>query len=311
MNQPRVRRFYHLCLWSLLAAGAASAAMPAETPAIPPMPNPPGFEFYFAAEGDGGGIFHFDATGGVRKICDAPMSRDVRLLPNGNLLFPYNKDYDSKKGDNTSGVKEADPSGKIVFHFQTTGQVFSCDRAADGTTLVGAASQGKILFVNPSGEFVRAISVSNKPGHSCMRHVRALPGGNFIVAEESASAVREYDAAGRIVHDWKIPFPPFSIERSTNGHTRVSGKTGLVELDANGKIVWQIESRNFPMIGIRWCAGFQSLEDGDVLVCNAGGRVPFIRLSRDGRVVWQSNSDAWPMPFGHGLACPAARAIVP
>jgi hypothetical protein len=286
---------------SVFASFQIAIACGVENPEVSQMPNPFGRELYFTSEGDGGWILRFDAAGRVVWSFATPMSRDLRVLPNGNLLFPYNENYDSKKHDNVSGVKEIDPTGRLVFQFQTTGQVFSCDRAADGLTLVGAASQGKILFVNLSGVVVRSFSVLNKPGHACMRHVRALPDGNCIVAEEIANAAREYDATGKMVRELKVPFPAFSTERGTNGHTLVSGRTGIVEFNAEGKIIWQLDAKDFPMLGIRWCAGFQSLENGDILLCNAGGKVPLIRFARDGRVVWQSNSDAWALPMGHGV----------
>lgn len=284
------------------ALSIIASATDIATPSLPPMPNPLGRELYFAAEGTGGGIMKLDASGKVVWQFASRMSRDVRILPGGNVLFPYNENYDSKKSDNASGVLEVDRKGDVVFSFRTTGQVFSCDRSADGLTLVGAASQGKILFVNSSAVVVRSVTVLNKPGHSCMRHVRALPDGACIVAEESANAAREYDATGKMVREFKVPFPAFSTERLANGHTLISGRTGIVECDAEGKIVWQIEARNFPNLGIRWCAGFQSLENGDILMCNAGGKIPLIRFTRDGRAAWQSNTEAWPLPMGHGVA---------
>ena len=54
------------------------------------------------------------------------MSRDIFRLPNGNILFSYNDGYNSGRQDNASGVKEVTPKGEVVFHFQTTGHVFSC-----------------------------------------------------------------------------------------------------------------------------------------------------------------------------------------
>lgn len=285
----------------LFLAARGPEALGAEVPAVPPVPNPFGRELYFAAEGEGGWLLKFDAQGRLAWSHATPMARDLRLLANGNLLFPYNEHYDSKKNDNASGVKEIDPAGRVVFHFRTTGQVFSCDRTADGLTLVGAASQGRILFVDAAGQVVRAVTVANKPGHACMRHVRALAGGGCLVAEESAQAAREYDPSGRMVREWKVPFPAFCAERQANGHTLVSGRTGIVDFDADGKSVWRIEAKDFPTLGIRWCAGFQPLETGDILMCNAGGKVPLVRFARDGRVVWQSNVEPWALPMGHAV----------
>ena len=44
------------------------------------------------------------------------------------FLFCYNRNYDSGKHDNPNGVMEVAPDKRVVFHFATTGQVWSCQR---------------------------------------------------------------------------------------------------------------------------------------------------------------------------------------
>ena len=87
----------------------------------------------------------------------AEMSRDAWCLPNGNVLFCYNNDYNSRSNNNPSGVMEVSPDKQVVFHFATTGQVWSCQRMADGNTLVGAASQGKLVVVSPDAKVIKEI----------------------------------------------------------------------------------------------------------------------------------------------------------
>lgn len=280
------------------SAGAAVAAIAAPLLAAD-APFPP---FLYAAEG-AGKILRYDKAGKVDWERDAAMSRDVWALPNDNVLFCYNDNYDSKRNDNPSGVMQVSRDGRPIFHFKTTGHVWSCQRLADGSTLVGASSQGKLLIVDEQGKVKREIQLINKPGHSCIRNARQIAGGHFLVAEESARSVREYDEHGKLARELPVAFAPYSAIRLKDGVTLACGQQTLVLLDDKGKIAWQVEGKNLPQLGIRWFAGVQVLPDGSIFVCNAGGKVTFFTLGRDGKVLWQSNpGDARsPFPMGHGV----------
>ena len=248
----------------------------------------------------------YNSAGKVTWEYPAEMSRDVWRLPNGNILFTYNRDYQSSRHDNPSGAMEITPEGNIVFDFKTTGPVWSCCRLANGRTLIGAASQGRILTVDARGALVKSIQLKSAPGHACLRHVRSTPDGMILVAEESAHAVREYTPEGAMVREIPVPFPPFSVQRFSNGNTLISGQTQIVEIDARDRTVWQLKNTDVPEMGVRWFAGFQVLENGDLLVCNAGGKVPLFRVTRKSPpcITWRI-PDHLKLPVGHGLAlCP-------
>ena len=253
----------------------------------------------YAAEG-ARKIIRYDSDGKVAWEYPAEMSRDVWALPNGNALFCFNRQYDGGKHDNPSGVMEVTPDQKVVLSFSTTGQVWSCQRMADGNTLVGAASQGKLLVINPEAKIIKSIQVLNPPGHSCLRNARQLENGHFLVAEESAHAAREYSAEGKLVRDIKLAFAPYSVVRLENGHTVICGEQTIIELDPSDKIVWSMKGEDLPELGIRWFAGIQVLPNKNLFVCNAGGKVPFLEISPDKRVVWQSPSSLT-IPLGHGI----------
>jgi hypothetical protein len=112
----------------------------------------------YAAEG-AEKIIRYGTDGKVAWEYPAEMSRDVWALPNNNVLFCFNQNYDSTKHDNPSGVMEVTPDKRVVFAFSTTGQVWSCQRMADGNTFVAAASQGKLLVVSPEAKVIRTIQV--------------------------------------------------------------------------------------------------------------------------------------------------------
>jgi hypothetical protein len=255
--------------------------------------------FLYAVEG-AQKIIRYGSDGKVAWEYPAQMARDVWALPNGNVLFCFNREYDAAKNDNPSGVMEVTPGKKIVFSFSTTGQVWSCQRLPDGNTLVGAASQGKLLVVNAEGRIVKAIPLLSPAGHSCLRNVRQIANGHFLVAEESAQAAREYNAVGKLVREIKLSFAPFSVVRLENGNTVICGQQTMVEVDRADKIVWSVGGKDLPELGIRWFAGIQVLPKGNIFVCNAGGKVPFFEISRDKRITWQSPSTMI-IPFGHGI----------
>ena len=270
----------------------------------------------YAAEG-AQKILRYASDGTIDWEYPAEMSRDVWQLPNGNVLFCFNRNYHSQRHDNPSGVMEVTPDRRIAFSFSTTGQVWSCQRLLDGTTLVGAASQGCLLLVDPKGDVIRKIPVKNAPGHSCMRHARQLPNGHFLVAEESARAVREYAPDGKMTREINVGFPPFSAVRLANGNTVICGQQWIVEIDAEGRSVWSLSGSEIPQAGIRWFAGIQVLPDGHLFVCNAGGRVTFLEIDRSKKIVWQSHTGPSPYPAGHGIylltapAAPGKRPVNP
>lgn len=256
--------------------------------------------FLFASEG-AKKIVRYDQAGTVVWEYPAEMARDVWQLPGGNVLFCYNRDYDPGRHDNPSGVMEVTPDKQIVFQFSTTGQVWSCQRLTDGNTLVGASSQGKLLVVNPRGAIVKEIKVQNAPGHSCMRNARQIANGHYLVAEESAHAVREYSREGEPLREIQVKFPPFSAVRLPNGNTLACGLHSIVEFDPAETIVWSLEGDAIPQAGVRWFAGIQVLPNGNVFVCNAGGKAAFLEIARNKKIVWQSEGDEAKYPAGHGI----------
>ncbi len=245
-------------------------------------------------------ILQCDAQGKVVWEYPAEMARDVWQLPNGNVLFCYNDQYNSKSNNNPSGVLEVTVAKAVIFHFKSTGQVWSCQRMADGQTLVGAASQGKLLIVNPTGTVTREIRLKSPGGHSCIRNARALANGHFLVAEEGAKTVREYDLESKIVWEKTVEFPVYSAIRQPNGNTLICGKTAILEMDPDGLVQWKIQAQDIPEIGVRWFAGMQQLPDGGIFVCNAGGKVPFVEFGPDHRVRWRAPAGLT-FPMGHGI----------
>lgn len=284
-----------LCRWIIGAVGIAAAGLLAAGE-LAPNRFP---ALLYTSEG-AQKIQRYDGSGKVVWEYPAQTARDVWQLPNGNVLFPY---CISNGADNAeTGVMEVTPGKKVVWQFKTHGQVYSCQRLADGNTLVGATQQGRVLIVGPEGQVVKSFAIRNaQAGHSSMRNVRALADGHFLVAEESARAAREYDAAGRFLREFKTPFPTYSAIRLPSGHTMTCGKTGIVEFDAAGLPVWELKNTDVPELGIRWFAGLQVLPNGNLFICNAGGKVAFAEISKAKKIVWQCDMTRVQSSMGHGI----------
>jgi hypothetical protein len=278
----------HLLL--LLVLMTSSMGWATETHAMKPM--------IYATEHS---IVRYDSAGAMTfHLETGAVSRDVWLLENGNILFPYYY----KKGDRAGqgGVREVNPKGQTVWEFDAKGWTLSCQRLSNGNTLVGAAGQCAILVVNPAGKVLNRIDVKMRTPHPhSLTMARQLDNGNFLVAEETLKLIREYDPTGRVVWEFQTPFTPFSVVRLPSGNTLFSGQHGLIEVTPDKRTVWTLERSDVEAMGVRWFTGIQVLPHGHVLICNAGGRIPFFEVNRAKEVVWQSPLSQAHVGLGHGI----------
>lgn len=66
-----------------------------------------------------------------------------------------------------------------------------------------------------------------------------LENGNTLVAEQLGVRVTERDRGGKIVWQYTGLKSPRSAERLSNGNTLVADSRGVLEVDRQGKIIWQ------------------------------------------------------------------------
>jgi hypothetical protein len=244
------------------------------------------------------GIVEFDSEGEVIwKLDTGSISRDVWRLENGNILFPH-----YSKGTRQGGVREVNRAGETVWKFDTKGWALSCQRLPDGNTLIGASDQCALLVVTPKGEVVNRIKVKMQTPHPhSLTMARQLPNGNFIVAEETEKLIREYTPDGKVVWEYATPFTPFSVARLDNDNTIYSGQHGIQEISPDKEVVWDLTKDDVSDMGVRWFAGFQIMPNGNILIANAGGKVPFFEVNRDKDVVWESPLSTEEAGLGHGI----------
>lgn len=228
------------------------------------------------------------------------LARDVQSLADGNILFPFNIQVE---GEKTCGVREINPQGRTVWEYTMPGEyVISCQRLQDGNTLVGASCLGAVLIVSPEHEVLHSIKVRGKHKKHSTTIVRQLSTGHILVVEEDVKYVTEYTLDGKIVWEYKMPFPPFCAERLSNGNTMISGKGGLIEVSPAKEVVWQLTSADVEAMGPRWFAGFCIRPNGNIVIANPGGVVPVYEVNRAKQVVWHSRLTKENLDPAHGLA---------
>ncbi|MFR8355681.1 MAG: aryl-sulfate sulfotransferase [Parabacteroides sp.] len=201
----------------------------------------------------------------------APESNDIWVLPNGNLLFSTGK-----------GVLEVTRQNDTVFHYASESPIFACQRLKNGNTFIGECNAGRLLEVSPEGNIVSDICILpegiSDGTFAFMRNARKLDNGHYLVAHYGDECVKEYDQAGKVVWQVKIPGGPHSVIRLRDGHTlvAVADKTQnprIVELDKQGKTVWEISNKDIPGKPLKFLGGMQYFPDGRLLFTNWVGHV--------------------------------------
>jgi hypothetical protein len=245
---------------------------------------------FICADYTQGKVFIVDAAGKVEWSYDAPDANDVWALPNGNFLF------------NTGhGVKEVTREKKVVFSYESSSEIYACQRLANGNTFIGECNAGRLLEVSPSGQIVKQIRLlpdGQDGGHLYMRNARRLADGSYLVCHYGAQVVREYDPNGKLVREIPAPGGPHSAIRLPNGNTLISSADmdGAVprvfEVSPAGKTVWQVSGNELPGISLKFMAGIERLPNGNTVMCNwlghgQLGKAPhIIEVTRDKKVVW-------------------------
>jgi len=214
---------------------------------------------------------------------------DIWVLPKGNLLF-----------DTGHGVREVTRDKKVVFDYESTNEIYACQRLANGNTFLAECNSGRLLEVDPGGKIakeIRLLPEGTNGGHSYLRNARKLENGNYLVAHFGLKVVREYDPQGKVVREIPAPGGPHTAIRLPDGNTLIScgdGKGGsrVFEIDAHDKVVWEVRNGDLPGVSLKFMAGLQRLPNGNTVMANWLGHNQFgnaphlIEVTPDKKVVW-------------------------
>jgi HEAT repeat protein len=193
---------------------------------------------------------------------------DARLLPNGNVLV----------GEYAGGrVTERDWKGKIVWEMPNLGNVCSCQRLANGNTLI--ATQAQLIEVNRKKEKVFSINVQTY-------YARKLRNNHIVYT--TANQVVELDANRKEVKRLNINGANWgSVEKLANGRYLVAvyGQGRVVEIDKDGKELWSVAIAS-PTLATR-------LRNGNTLVASTATNT-VVEFDKKGKQVWSQRTQGQP-----------------
>jgi hypothetical protein len=182
------------------------------------------------AELNGGRVTERDHQGKIlwEKAVNTPIA--CERLVNGNTFLATNH-----------AAYVVRPDGKEVFTYQPEGGFFihSIQRRPNGN-IVCVSMAGAVREVSPQGKLIREVPLPISGGWS---GIEGLPGNRYLVVNHSQGRVLEVDAAGKVHWEFTRPNACYAT-RLPNGRTLVvdNGK-GLVEVDRQGKVVWELPMR--------------------------------------------------------------------
>lgn len=237
-----------------------------------------------------GKVFIVGTDGKVEWDYPAPSCNELWALPDGNLLFTTGH-----------GVKEVTPDKKVVFAYESKSEIYACQRLTNGNTFIGECNAGRLLEVAPTGKVakeVRLLPAGKNGGHLYMRNARRLANGHYLVTHYGEQVVREYDPDGKVLRMIPARGGPHSVVRLPNGHTLISCgdavKDGarVVEVDGEGRTVWEVKNGDLPGISLKFMTGLHRLPNGNTVMSNWQGHNQFgtgphvIEITPDKKVVW-------------------------
>lgn len=259
---------------------------------------------FIAADSSKGRIALIDETGATAWEHRIGPLHDLQWLPDDRLLFQIS----------WTRLVEVDlNSGKTVWEYEARSsdgpvEVHAFQRLENGRTMIAESGPARIIEVDPQGTVLTQIDmrVDRPHPHHDTRLVRKT-GRNYLVCHENDGAVREYDAQGDVVWDYRVPLfdrdrrpghgvdawgnQCFAALRLPDGNTLITTGNGhgLIEVTPEGEVAWRLEQHDLPGIELAWVTTVQVLHNGHYVIgnCHAGPDNPqIIELNRDKEVLW-------------------------
>lgn len=222
--------------------------------------------------------------------CQNP--QDCWRLANGNYLFTH-----------LHGVLEVTQDKKIAWEYKAPAgvEIHSCQPIEDGRVLIVECGTSRVIEVGRDGRIAKEIKLTTsvKSVHDQFRCVRKAKNGHYFVCFKGEGKVQELDGAGKVLRNIAAP-DGHAVVLLPEGHLLVNcgDNHRSIELDANGRVVWELREKDLPGHPLRLVAGAQRLPDGNTVICNDLGHGHFgeqpqvFELTRDKKIVWQFEDHA-------------------
>ncbi|MGB7347816.1 MAG: hypothetical protein WBD20_26565 [Pirellulaceae bacterium] len=248
---------------------------------------------FFVAGPDFTGII--DEDGNKKWDAGRPQARDGWILENGNALIAWKEI-----------VQELTPSKEVVFEYKLNKpnkEIGTVQRLANGNTLITElGKKPRLLEIDNAGkvqvEFPLQPETDN--AHMQTRMARKLANGNYLVPHLLAFKVKEYTPTGEVVKEFATDNEslggreaenwPFTAIRLDNGNTLMSLTHGnkAVEVDADGKVVWEVRQSDLPQKPFDDACGCQRLPNGNTVITayHAKVGVKLFEVTPEKKIVW-------------------------
>jgi PQQ-like domain len=234
------------------------------------------------------------AEGQIQWEYAAKNPQDCWLLPNGNYLFAY-----------VAGAKEVTPAKEVVWEYKAPEkcEVHGCQPLPDGRVLVVEGGTSRLVEVDRKGAVAKEIKLETTPSiamHNQFRGSRKLANGHYLVCFKGEGKIVELDGDGKVLRSIKVPGDPHEVVPLADGHLLIDCGDGhkAMEIDAQEKIVWELNENDLPGNPLRLVAGCQRLPNGNTVFCNylghgfIGKQAQVFEITPEKKVVWQFDGQA-------------------
>jgi hypothetical protein len=157
----------------------------------------------------------------------------------------------------------------------------------------------KLMEINRKGdiEVYLEIPTTQSNPHGQFRNIRKTKDDTYLLGYFNEQKVCEFNSKGEVIRTIPIKGNAFASLRLDNGNTLIACGDGhrLIEVDKNDKVVWKLKENEIPGNPLRFVAGLQCLENGNIVICNWGGhghkgeQPQIFEITRDKKVVWEVN----------------------
>lgn len=222
-------------------------------------------------------------------------ARDGWVLANGNVLIAWN-----------DVVKELTMSNEVVWQYKldrTNKEIGTAVRLNSGNTLVTElGKKPRLMEIDRDGnvqvEF--ALQPETDNAHMQTRMARKLENGNYLVPHLLAFKVKEYTPQGDVVKEFATDAEdlggreaknwPFTAIRLPSGNTVICLTNGnkVIEVDANGSVVWKITNEDLEGNPIDDACGGQRLSNGNTVIASYHAKkgVKLLEVTPEKEIVW-------------------------
>jgi hypothetical protein len=202
-------------------------------------------------------------------------------------------------------VREISPKAEVIweYHMQKPVELKTCMPLANGDVLTTDASSQELVWLT-KGQAVKRVpipSAMKAAPHSRYNLLRRTPAGTFLLAMRAEKAFIEIDESGEEL--WRHPVPdlPVVAERLANGNTLMSWRGGLLEVNPDHELVWELKAADIEDFKVLIFGGFHRFENGNTLIANSDwhyhdakeAAVQLFEVTRDKKVVWKLGVEAF------------------